>query len=340
MRPSNALLLIPLIGLLSGPTAWAQPYERIRIDKVELCRGARTVAYSMVTSAGHPTSQERAAITAAFDTWNQAAATCSDLVFVPGEDVPAPVPPPRDGRMLVRFLQVECPDVAPADDACWLNDTCAEKYDCWSFPQRDVVDETSYFWRATGEMIGTVISLNHSHRMLTTVDGPPCDAGVIGTGCVVGDIQSLVTRSIGEGVGFALLSREDSTMSRGLPWGDTRKRVIDPGTLQGLCETYPRGQPTPGCPLATDGGVPDAGDGGPFNDGGGHGEDAGTPGHDGGTADAGDGAPPGDGGAPSKSGCTTASSSVPLLGALLLLWGARRRSRHPSHGCNSCAERE
>ncbi|AKF85479.1 hypothetical protein MFUL124B02_13070 [Myxococcus fulvus 124B02] len=134
MRPSNVLLLLPFIGLLSGTTAWSQPYERARVNGLELCRGARTVAYSMVTSGGHPTVQERAAITAAFDTWNQAAATCSDLVFVPGEDVPGPAPSPRDGRILVTFLQVDCSDVAPADDDCWLNDTCAVKYDCWSFP--------------------------------------------------------------------------------------------------------------------------------------------------------------------------------------------------------------
>ena len=146
-------------------------------------------------------------------------------------------------------------------------------------------------------------------RTYTTLDGPPCDEGVIEPGYVIGDVQSLVTRSIGEGLGFALLTRTDSTLSRYLPWGDTQKRIIDPGTHQGICETYPRGLPTPGCIISTDGGVPD-GDGGM--------QEA-----DGGVPDAGDSIPDGNGGAPSKSGCTT-TSSEPLLGALMLLLGARR----------------
>lgn len=74
-------------------------------------------------------------------------------------------------------------------------------------------------------------------------------------------------------------------MSSRLDWGDTRKRILDPGTLQGLCELYPSGQPTPGCANLTP-------------------PDSGTP-------------------EPSKGGCS-ATSSAPLLGALVLLLGVRR----------------
>ncbi|NVJ08112.1 hypothetical protein HUW63_23075 [Myxococcus sp. AM001] len=314
MLPSRVFLFIPLFIFFDVSNARAQPYERTRIEGVELCRGARAVTYAMTTSGGHPTAEERAAVTAAFNTWNQAVANCSDLVFTPGEDVPHPAPMPLDGKMLVTFRQVNCPDIVPDDDACWQSDTCSEKYDCWSFAPNDVVDETSHFRLATGEILGTNISLNNSNGMLTTLDGPPCDQGVIEPGCVVGDVQSLVTRSIGEGLGFALLTRTDSTMSRDLPWGDTQKRIIDPGTLQGICETYPRGLPTPGCPLPTDGGVPDGGDGVP---------DGGD-----GVPDGGDGVPDDD--APSKSGCTT-TTSVPLLAGLMFLLGARR-TRQSSRG--------
>ncbi|ABF92261.1 hypothetical protein MXAN_5248 [Myxococcus xanthus DK 1622] len=323
MLPSRVFLLIPLIILFGVSSAWAQPYERTQYEGLELCRGDRTVTYAMTTSGGHPTAEERAAVTAAFNTWNQAVASCSDLVFTPGEDVPHPAPRPLDGKMLVTFRQVNCPDIVPDDDACWQNESCHDKYDCWPFAPRDVVDETSYFRVSTGEILGTEISLNNSNGMLTTLDGPPCDEGVIEPGCVIGDVQSLVTRSIGEGLGLALLTRTDSTMSRVLPWGDTQKRIIDPGTLQGICETYPRGLPTPGCIISTDGGVPDGGDGVPSGDGGVQEADGGVP-------DAGDSVPDGDGGAPSKSGCTT-TSSVPLLGALMLLLGARR-TRQRSRG--------
>ncbi len=332
MTPARFFLLIPLVVLVGVTNARAQPYERTRYEGLELCRGDRTVTYAMTTSGGHPTAEERAAVTAAFNTWNQAVASCSDLVFTPGEDVPHPAPRPLDGKMLVTFRQVNCPDIVPDDDACWQNESCPDKYDCWPFAPRDVVEETSYFQLSTGEILGTEISLNNSNGMLTTLDGPPCDQGVIEPGCVIGDVQSLVTRSIGEGLGLALLTRTDSTMSRVLPWGDTQKRIIDPGTLQGICETYPRGLPTPGCVISTDGGVPDGGGGVP--DGGGDVPDGGggVPSGDGGVLeadggvgvpDAGASPPDGDGGAPSKSGCTT-TSSVPLFGALMLLMGARR----------------
>ncbi|KFE67332.1 hypothetical protein [Hyalangium minutum] len=104
-------------------------------------------------------------------------------------------------------------------------------------------------------------------------------------------------------------------------WGETLQRAIDPGTQQSICELFPSGQPTPDCPTpeSTDGGTAtDAGtvaDAGTIADAG-TGADAGTPGD----GDEPHEEPP----PPEKSGCG-ATSAAPLLGALVLLLGLRRR---------------
>jgi hypothetical protein len=264
----------------------------------------RTFTYALTTSASRPTAAERAAILAAVDAWRQAASSCSDLVFEQAADVPEPTPLPRDGKTLVTLRTANCVDVVPSDDACYADDACGEKYSCWDAAPSDVVRAPTplLFSLSTGEIFGARIELNDSKGMLTTVDGPPCPQGTIRSDCVVADVQSLVMRSIGEALGFALVARTDSTMYNRLPWGDTQKRIIDPGTLQGLCEVYPRGQPTPDCASVA---PPDAGTETP--------PDAGSPEEP---------APPSTGGF----GCGS-TSSAPLLGALMLLLGIQRVSR-------------
>ncbi|MFL5350190.1 MAG: MYXO-CTERM-anchored inactivated metalloprotease [Hyalangium sp.] len=302
MSPHSPILLSLFVLFFGVSSAHAQAYERARTHQPDghvLCRSSRTFTYSLATSADHPTAQERAAITAAFNTWQQAASTCSDLVFQQAADVPNGTPLLHDEKTLVTFRKAQCRDVVPPEDACWNDDSCGDKYDCWARASSDVVFATVTYLETNGAIADANIELNASLGTLTTADGPPCARGVVAPGCVAGDVQSLVTRSIGETLGLALVQRTDSTMSLALPWGDTQKRVIDPGTLQGLCTLYPRGQPTPEC---EDSHLPDAG----------------TPG---------DTEPP-----PSnKSGCS-ATTSAPLLGALVLLLGARRRRGSPSRG--------
>ncbi|WP_309893365.1 hypothetical protein [Archangium sp.] len=291
MTPSRIILLASLFPIAE---AQAQAYERARPDGNILCRSSRTFTYALATSTGHPTAEERAAVQAAVNTWRQAASSCSDLSFEQTAHVTDGKLPFADGRALIVFRPVKCADVVPDNDGCYTDGSCGEKFGCWSHESVSVVNAGTTWSTATREIVGARIELNASSGMLTTVDGPPCPQGTIGSDCVVGDVQSLVTRSIGEALGFALVARTDSTMSSRLDWGDTQTRTIDPGTLQGLCELYPRGQPTPGCTNVV---PPDAGT-----------PDAGTPEE-----------PP-----PPKSGCS-ATPSVPLLGALVLLLGTRRR---------------
>jgi hypothetical protein len=297
--------LLALVLFAHASQARAQEYERARPDGHRLlCRSSRTFTYALSLSTGHPTPEERAAIEAAVHGWRQAAASCSDLVFERTADVPAGQPTPQDGRTLITFRPVRCADVVPSGDACHTDYSCGEKFGCWSHDSLAVVNPGAgiLFRMATGEIIGAHIELNASSGLLTTVDGPPCPPGAPAPDCVAGDVQSLVTRSIGESLGFALVARADSTMSRRLDWGDIQKRTIDPGTLQGLCELYPRGQPTPECTHlgAPDAGAPGSGDGGD---------------------------PPGESAPPSGCGCGT-TRTAPLLGALVLLLGIRGARRY------------
>jgi hypothetical protein len=232
--------------------------------------------------------------------------------------VPNATSVPQDGKTLVTFRYVKCQDVVPQADACYLDDTCGDKYDCWAHSSSQLVNPGINFVAATGVITGARLEINGTGGTLTTVEGSPCpQPGVVQPGCVGFDVQRLITTGIGQALGFALIPRTDSTMAQRVTWGELSKRTIDPGTQQGICELFPRGQPTPGCPTTP------AADGGTATDGG-TSADAGT-GTDGGTPGGGTEPPPEEPTPPAKSGCG-ATSSAPLLGALVLLLGLRRRA--------------
>ncbi|WP_375771487.1 hypothetical protein NR798_11460 [Archangium gephyra] len=288
MTPIRLALLVASFLFLHGSAARAQAYERARPSGIDLCRSSRTFTYALAVSEGHPTSEERAAIEAAVETWRQAASTCSDLVFERAADV-TEGKLTTGGSTVISFRPRACKDVVPDTEACWAEYSCGEKYNCWSHGSSEIAETGLIFKTDTGEILGGLIELDASLGTLTTADGSPCARGSVTPGCVGHDVQGLMTRSIGEALGFALLARTDSTMTTSLSWGDTRKRVLDAGTLEGLCALYPRGQPTPGCVSASP--PPDP-------------------------------APE----TPPKGGCD-ASASGPLLGAAVLLLRAIRRPR-------------
>src|SRR5512140_1046723 len=127
--PRTALLAL-FVLFFGASNAHAQAYERARMSPSGhvLCRSSRTFTYALATSADHPTAQERAAILAAFSTWQQAASSCSDLVFQQAADVPAGTPVPADGKTLVTFRNAECAAIVPPGDDCLANYTCSDKY--------------------------------------------------------------------------------------------------------------------------------------------------------------------------------------------------------------------
>ncbi|WP_224243101.1 MYXO-CTERM-anchored inactivated metalloprotease [Hyalangium gracile] len=337
MLPLRLGSLVPLVVVFVGFGAQAQPYERWRIDGQQLCHKSRTFTYALSASGQYPTAAERSAVAAAVNAWAQAASTCSDLVFEQAPDVPHGTPIAYDGKTRVSFRRVRCADVVPPTDACYNDDSCADKYDCWEYESYVISMPRITFDQNTGVIRAALLEINASAGNLTTDDGKPC-VGPVAPGCVGWDVQRVMTSAIGQALGFALITRLDSTMVKRVTWGETRQRVIDPGTLQGICELFPPGQPTPECPplespdggttvdggTVADGGAgPDAGsvtdagtsaDGGTSVDGG-AGTDGGQPG--------GEEEPPSDEPAPARSGCST-TPAAPLLAALVLLLGARR----------------
>ena len=202
------------------------------------------------------------------------------------------------GSTLISLRARKCEDVVPDGDVCWDEDACGEKYDCWEHGA-EIAQTGLIFRTSTGEILGGLVELNASREALSTTDGPACTASPVGPGCVGYDVQRLVTRSIGEALGFARVARTDSTMAIST-WGDTSGRVVDPGTLEGLCALYSKGQPTPGCALAP----PDVTPGTPSTD---------PP-------------PPETPATDTHKGCDT-SASGPLLGASVLLLRMLRRPR-------------
>ncbi|MCP3099289.1 hypothetical protein LZ198_10440 [Myxococcus sp. K15C18031901] len=246
-------LLVPFVVLLAAFDAQAQAYTRLEINGTSLCQPQRTLQWSFTTIEDHPTAEERAATQAAFKAWQDSVASCSDITFVQGPDVPAGMPLPRDGTTRVSFPPKHCADVVPTNDACYENDTCPEKYACWNHGPFEFTEVISTFYTTTGAIVGSDIQLNPSSGRLSTGDGPRCPNPTRAEpGCMGFDVQALVTRSIGEVLGLALQQREDSTMYLQLSWGEPGRRVIDPGTLQGICDLYPRGQSTPGgCSVPT-----------------------------------------------------------------------------------------
>jgi MYXO-CTERM domain-containing protein len=149
-------------------------------------------------------------------------------------------------------------------------------------------------------ILGTNIEINASTGTLTTAEGPACPYGVVQPGCVAHDVQRVVTAGVGRALGFNMIANPDSTMFHTIRWGELRQRAIDPGTLQGICDIYPRGQQTPGCPPPAVDPLPE----GPDED------------------------PDGE-----ETGCGCTSTGSPLwgfLGLALLLGLSRQRPRSPA----------
>ena len=65
--------------------------------------------------------------------------------------------------------------------------------------------------------------------------------------CVATDVQNTLTHEIGHAVGFDHVDALGSTMEPTAPLGEITKRIIDHGTVEGFCETYPKGGPPSPC---------------------------------------------------------------------------------------------
>ena len=191
---------------------------------------------------------EFAAIDAAFATWQALSDTCSDFTFVQGARVSSPkAGKGTAGQNVVVFRESECRQVVPTDDPCWADGSCTAVYGCWNYSSTTIGLTTVTYSTRTGIAVDADIELNGADFIFSAVASPPCTQGGPLSNCVAYDVQNTVTHEIGHVVGFDHVSNPNSTMAPTAPIGETSKRIIDLGTANGFCGTYPRGQPPVPC---------------------------------------------------------------------------------------------
>jgi hypothetical protein len=206
-------------------------------------------------SAKTPGDSEFVAIDAAFATWQALSNTCSDFQYIKG---------PRASDVLVgkgtqdtnvivwRETSCDDPMVVPPNDPCLADgDSCINQYHCWEHGQFTLALTTTTYSTKSGAIYDADIELNGHDWLFTTVSSPPCVEGMESVQCVATDVQNTLTHEIGHAMGFDHVNAPGSTMAPTAPVGETSKRVIDMGTADGFCTTYPKGEPPTPCDMSS-----------------------------------------------------------------------------------------
>jgi hypothetical protein len=245
--------------LIAASPALAGYVRSATLEDKAICLfwGARTIVYhpDVEGSARTPGEAELDAIDASFATWQAASDQCSDMKFIRGERMANMRVGHFRGREpdnAVIFRETRCLDVVAADDPCWEKlGKCGNTYRCWEGPDGVIAyAHVSYDrpWEPVpGRIYDVDLELNAAHFLFTTVSSPVCLEGP-SPDCVWMDLQNTLTHEIGHLVGLDhVLDAPRSTMAATAYVGEISKRGLDPDSQRGLCEIYPRGQPTVTC---------------------------------------------------------------------------------------------
>ncbi len=242
----NARLGALFVSLIASGSV-AQDFKRTVADTTsenEVCVtwSKRKLVY-VVDAAGSartPAETEFSAITSAWSTWQVLSDDCSDFTFSGG---------PRQANLTVgkgtqdSNALVFRESVCPADDPCHDTRTCANTLHCWDHDGDGVIALTTVTYSIkTGIIYDADIEYNAGSFLFTTVASPPCAKGSEMPTCAAYDVQNTTTHEIGHVVGFDHVYNVNSTMAPTADVGDTQKRIIDVGTQDGFCSTYPRAQ--------------------------------------------------------------------------------------------------
>jgi len=259
-----ALLLAPAVARAQFRVVDGFPYLRTTVPGTDKCLAwnTREIVYQedAAGSLRTPGNTEWAAVEAAFGTWQAVADTCSDMKLTKGGVMSnAPVGYLKDGpnENVVIFREAACRDVVPQDDPCFDEGDCASRYGCWDYPDFTIGLTTATFSFKSGNILDADIELNASphfdasYFLFTTVGSPPCAPDRQSVDCVATDVQNTLTHEIGHLVGLGHVIPEDarlhSTMEPTADVGETIKRVVDIGSAQAFCDTYPRNLPATSC---------------------------------------------------------------------------------------------
>ncbi len=207
----------------------------------------RTVVY-VVDAAGSartPAETEFPAITSSFETWQAVSDSCSDFRFTGGpRQANVNVGKGTQDQNVLVWREKACPSDAPCQDTR----TCANTLHCWDHTPEGIIALTTVTYSTrTGIISDGDIEFNGSEFLFTTVSSPPCEKGHESVSCSAYDVQNTATHEIGHLVGFDHVLNLNSTMAPRADVGDTQKRIIDFGTQDGFCSTYPRAQPPVPC---------------------------------------------------------------------------------------------
>lgn len=257
MRPRAGLAL----ALLVAAPAAAQSFLRTEIldrngNPRCLYWSNRNITWN-ADAAGNsqtPGTSEFVAIEAAFATWQALSNSCSDFVFTQGPQLTNPsVGRGTQANNVVTFRELSCTAVVPSSDPCQADGSCSNKFRCWDHGDLTIALTTNTYSVSTAVIVDSDIELNSAPQaggrrfLFTTVSAPPCDEGAEAVTCVATDVQNTMTHEIGHLVGLDHVDDELSTMAPTAPVGDLQKRVVDRGSADGFCLTYPRSLPAASC---------------------------------------------------------------------------------------------
>ena len=191
------------------------------------------------------------AVAQSLQTWAEANRSCGHLSISEGPRV-------TDHRIgisttggtdqnIIVFRQAWCGDTVPASHSCWQDETCMNTHDCWNMSKNTIALTTTTYETRTGRIFDADVELNAAFFVFTTVDGPPCTPPVFNQGCVATDVENTMTHELGHALGLDHTRFPGSTMNATAPGGETSKRVLDEGSRQFICDTYPPGRPPQDC---------------------------------------------------------------------------------------------
>jgi uncharacterized protein (TIGR03382 family) len=248
-----ALMLALSLGQVSS-----EPYARSHVDYKDTTSQCLFWTVPKLTwhqsNVGNPETKpagsEFEAVRRSFQNWQAVFSGCGNLSLEEGDrvdDRKAGYVVGGDNRNLVLFRLRTCGGVVPANDPCWGDDSCGNKYDCWEDEANQTIAITlTTYDEKSGIIYDSDILMNSPGFDFTTSDGARCTTPIT-TNCVSTDVQNTMTHEIGHFIGLDHTTYVGSTMNPQAPTGELTKRSIDEGSRDFVCESYPKGQASQSC---------------------------------------------------------------------------------------------
>ncbi len=215
---------------------------------VSWTRRELTYRIDVAGSEKTPVDSEFTAIEAAFSSWQILSDRCSDFRLIRGERITKPtIGKGTEVDNVLTFREKFCRDVVANADPCFTDSTCGNKYFCWDHSDGTIGLTTLTYSTKSGVILDADIEFNAAGFNMTTISSPPCEPGQENGLCAAYDVQNTATHEIGHVIGLDHVDNPSSTMAATASVGEIGKRVIDPGTAEGFCLTYPKAQPTRSC---------------------------------------------------------------------------------------------